>query len=217
VAYNQYICGYFRKKYLTTYRMQGKGLIKLFLVLLILVTVMQFLYMLPTQRVEADAEAYAMSYSESEQKIAKSRYLDSMSSEVIFSIPLLKKYTYSDLKKSQLALGLDLKGGYSAVMQVNVRKLLFELSFFRVHAGGVAHLVIDSASDLIDIKGYKGTFEKANYGYQAGIGIDAWKIRIDINYEGNLSKFGNHITIDDTPYSFKNSAARLILNAGFRF
>ncbi len=128
VAYNQYICGYFRKKYLTTYRMQGKGLIKLFLVLLILVTVMQFLYMLPTQRVEADAEAYAMSFSESEQKIAKSRYLDSMSSEVIFSIPLLKKYTYADLKKSQLALGLDLKGGYSAVMQVNVRKLLYELS-----------------------------------------------------------------------------------------
>lgn len=108
--------------------MQGKGLIKLFLILLVLVTIMQFLYMLPTQRVEADAEAYAQSFPKTEQKIAENRYLDSMSSEVIFSIPLLKKYTYADLKKSQLALGLDLKGGYSAVMQVNVRKLLLELS-----------------------------------------------------------------------------------------
>lgn len=93
----------------------------------------------------------------------------------------------------------------------------YKISFFRIHAGGVAHLIIDSASDLIDIKGYQSKFEKANYGYQAGIGIDAWKIRIDINYEGNLSKFGNHITVDDTPYSFNNAAARLILNAGFRF
>jgi len=108
--------------------MQGKGLIKLFLILLVLVTIMQFLYMLPTQRVEADAEAYAQSFPKMEQKVAENRYLDSMSSEVIFSIPLLKKYTYADLKKSQLALGLDLKGGYSAVMQVNVRKLLLELS-----------------------------------------------------------------------------------------
>ena len=108
--------------------MQGKGLIKLFLILLVIVTLLQFLYMLPTQRVEADAQAYSETFPKSEQKIAKSNYLDSMSSEVIFSIPLLKKYTYAELKKSQLALGLDLKGGYSAVMQVNVRNLLVELS-----------------------------------------------------------------------------------------
>ena len=93
----------------------------------------------------------------------------------------------------------------------------YKMGFFRIQGGGVAHLVIDSASDLIDIKGYEGKFKTATYGYQAGIGVDAWKLRIDFNYEGNLSKFGDHITVDDAEYSFSNSAARFILNVGFRF
>lgn len=93
----------------------------------------------------------------------------------------------------------------------------YKAGFFRIQGGGVAHLVIDSASDLIDINGYEGKFKTANYGYQAGIGVDAWKLRIDINYEGNLSKFGDHITVDGTEYSFNNTPARFILNVGFRF
>jgi len=116
--------------------MQGKGLIKVFLILLVVVTVVQFLYMLPTNRVEADAaehaEEMAASFTGDEQtvqyKMAKTQYLDSMSSEKIFSIPLLKDYTYEELKKTQLALGLDLKGGMSAVLQVDVKDLLYSLS-----------------------------------------------------------------------------------------
>lgn len=118
--------------------MQGKGLIKLFLVLLIIVTVVQFLYMIPTNRVEADAEAYSeevaarLTGSESDiydaKKLAKATYLDSMGEETIVSVPLLKDYTYDDLKQSQLALGLDLKGGMSAVLQVDVRQLIYQLS-----------------------------------------------------------------------------------------
>jgi SecD/SecF fusion protein len=51
-----------------------------------------------------------------------------MSSEVIFSIPLLKDFTYEELKSSQLNYGLDLKGGMSVILQVNLRDFLRTLA-----------------------------------------------------------------------------------------
>ncbi len=116
--------------------MQGKGLIKLVLILLILVSAMQFLFMIPTNKVEKNAKEYAEQIAakspEAERhnvfKAKRIAYLDSMSSENIFSIPLLKDYTYDELKGQQLAFGLDLKGGMSAVLQVKLKDLLIALS-----------------------------------------------------------------------------------------
>jgi len=117
--------------------MEGKGIVKLFLVLLLIVTVLQFFYMIPTRNVEKAAENYAnqaaAKYSDADEaafafKSAENAYLDSMSSEEIFSIPMLTTYTYSDLKGKQLAYGLDLKGGMSAVLQVDLKELLTNLA-----------------------------------------------------------------------------------------
>jgi len=117
--------------------MQVKGIVKIFLVLFTFVVVLQYLYILPTYRVEKDAEQYAKKIAQNApegediyevEKRARINYLDSMSSEKIFKIPLLKEYTYDELKKSQLALGLDLKGGMSVVLQVDLKEFLIALS-----------------------------------------------------------------------------------------
>lgn len=116
--------------------MQGKGIVKFFLVLLTIVTLVQFLYMVPTSNVEKKAAAYAeqVASTASEEdkyaarKAAQAEYLDSMSSEVILELPLLKDYTYEELKGLQLALGLDLKGGMSTVLQVDLKELIVQLS-----------------------------------------------------------------------------------------
>ena len=116
--------------------MQGKGLIKFFLVLLILVGIYQVFLMFPTQKAEQEADAYAEQFAANykgedvylAKKTARSNYIDSISGEQILSIPLLGSYTYSGLKSQQLSLGLDLKGGMSSVLQVNLRDLLTRLS-----------------------------------------------------------------------------------------
>lgn len=116
--------------------MQGKGLIKVFLVLISLVCLLQFYYFIPTNRVEKESDAYALTavggdeskIGSLEYKIARARFLDSISSEKIFSIPLIKSYTYSELKKQQLALGLDLKGGMSTVLEVDLEDFLKTLA-----------------------------------------------------------------------------------------
>ncbi len=123
--------------------MQVKGIVKLFLVLLVFVVLLQYLYIYPTWKVEKAADKYAQKVVSTAkdgedafelEKQAKNYYLDSMSSEVIFKIPLLADYTYDDLKKSQLALGLDLKGGMSAIMQVNLKDFFLTLSGYNKDA-----------------------------------------------------------------------------------
>ena len=101
-----------------------------------IVCFLQYLYLLPTNKVEkaADnfAETEAQKVPEADRdaafKAARTAFLDSMSTETVFSIPLLKDFTYQELKGQQLALGLDLKGGMSVVLQVNLRDFIYALS-----------------------------------------------------------------------------------------
>lgn len=117
--------------------MQGKNIVKFFLVILIVVCAIQYFFIYPTTVEERKADNYAKLVAEqyegpSDQdlieKEARTAYLDSISSEVIFKIPLIKDYTYEDLKSQQLALGLDLKGGMSVVLQVDLKEFLQTLS-----------------------------------------------------------------------------------------
>ena len=117
--------------------MQGKGIIKFFLILFAVVSAYQYMLIYPAWKVENQAEKYAeevrqrgtdQNEQDSLYREARIAYLDSMSSESIFRIPLFKSYTYEELKSQQLALGLDLKGGLSALLQVDVKSLLENLS-----------------------------------------------------------------------------------------
>jgi len=110
--------------------MQGKGVVKFFLVVMTIVTLVQYFFILPTQKVEKAADEYAQANSQdkTEFKMKRAEFLDSMSSEEVFKIPLLKSYTYQELKSQQLALGLDLKGGMSVVLQVDLRKFIRALA-----------------------------------------------------------------------------------------
>ena len=115
--------------------MQGKGLVRFFLILMTIVTLFQFLLTIPTTNVEKNAEAYALKAKAKAKgnkdaafKSARAAYLDSMSTEVVFDLKGLKKYTYQDLKGQQLAMGLDLKGGMSVVLQVDLEDFIRKLA-----------------------------------------------------------------------------------------
>jgi len=108
--------------------MQGKGIVKFFLAALAVVSILQFIYIIPTNKVEKTADNYAMERCANPEdnsclKKYKAAYLDSTSNDKIFSIPLLGSFTYQELKARQLNFGLDLKGGMSVLMQVDLRRL----------------------------------------------------------------------------------------------
>jgi SecD/SecF fusion protein len=116
--------------------MQAKGIIKFFLVLLLLVCASQFLYYIPTNKVENDADRYGKNLATAvapelkltTEKAGRLHFLDSMSSVQVFKSSILGNYTYQELKSKQLALGLDLKGGMSVLLQVDLKDFLNALS-----------------------------------------------------------------------------------------
>lgn len=117
--------------------MSEKGIVKFVLIALVAVCLFQFIFYIPTMKYERQADSYAIEKSAgiadldlryTEEKAARAYFLDSISSEKIFSIPMLKEYTYNDLKKQQLGLGLDLKGGMSSMLQIDLQDFMISIA-----------------------------------------------------------------------------------------
>lgn len=87
----------------------------------------------------------------------------------------------------------------------------------RLGVGPVASIVIKSKSELSDINQFDDKFKSATFGYQAGIGLDIWKLALDVKYEGNLSRMGDKVTIAGQNYSFDGRVSQWVFGAALFF
>ena len=93
----------------------------------------------------------------------------------------------------------------------------YRLGPLRLQGGPVAHVLINSSSELFDLEGYDQKFDETTWGYQAGVGLDIWRFIFDLKYEGNFNKFGDHINFFGDQYTFDKSPGRWIASVGFTF
>src|ERR1700722_5850815 len=120
--------------------MHLKGLVKFFTAALILISLYQLSLTLIVRNEEKKMRAQAMREAKAEDpnatgpaldKITDAHYqsiTDSMQSEVIFSVPVLKKYSYQEAKGEELSLGLDLQGGMNVTLEVSLDDLVRSMS-----------------------------------------------------------------------------------------
>ncbi len=110
--------------------MQNKGLIKLFAILFGLVSIYQLSYTFITNKIEGDAEKFALTKVSgdtgddlTEREAIAAKYLDSIGENPVFG------YTnYNEAKKKELNKGLDLKGGINVTLQISVKDILMGLA-----------------------------------------------------------------------------------------
>ena len=111
--------------------MQNKGLIRLFAILFGLVSLYQLSFTYFAGNVEDDAKDYAKKYvpSNDGKELARfeKKYLDSVGNTNIINLGF-SEYTYNDIRDKEMNLGLDLKGGINAILQVSVKDILRGLS-----------------------------------------------------------------------------------------
>jgi len=114
--------------------MQNKGLIKFLAWLFGLVCIFQLVLTFQFNRVESRADNYSTNLVDdteenfdTKRRDLKIKYLDSISNIPVFNI-LIADYTYDELKKKSMKLGLDLKGGINAILQISVKDILKSLS-----------------------------------------------------------------------------------------
>lgn len=120
--------------------MQLKGLVKVLTVALILISLYQLSFTLVVRNVEGKARSQARkevlaahpgAQEDELQDLIEARYekiTDSLQGENVFSIPLLKKYTYLEAKEQELNLGLDLQGGMNVTLEVSLDELVRSMS-----------------------------------------------------------------------------------------
>ena len=128
------------------------------------------------------------------------------SSKVTYSVKALKGSAIADTLKKETFNNLDFP------LMLGVK-----LSGIRLMAGPVGHLHLSSTSELSEIKSYSEKFNSLTWGYQAGIGADFGKIAIDIRYEGNFNKYGDHINIGNKSYSFDKKPSRFLVSMAIAF
>lgn len=92
-----------------------------------------------------------------------------------------------------------------------------KLGPLQLGAGPVGHVFLNSGSELFDINGYSQKFKEFKYGYQANAALVIGKLYIDVRYEGNSSRFGDHIEFFGNQYSFSKTPSRLIGSIGIAF
>ena len=111
--------------------MQNKGLIKVFAILFGLVSLYQLSFTFLANKVEDEANVYAeskVSDNDARKKANLERkYLDSVANKDIINLGIAQ-YSYNDVKDKEMNLGLDLKGGINAILQVSVKEVLKSLS-----------------------------------------------------------------------------------------
>lgn len=87
-------------------------------------------------------------------------------------------------------------------------------NFFRIQVGPTFSLLLnDDARDTRIFQEVKQNYHDATLGYQAGVGFDIWKFYLDFKYEGNLSKFGESISIGNEEFDtdFSNELFMVVL------
>ncbi|MDN3666352.1 protein translocase subunit SecDF [Algibacter miyuki] len=110
--------------------MQNKGLVKLFAVLFGLVSIYQLSFTFKAKQIETAAEEAAISkIAETEEdyrakrSIEETSYLEAIATDTVFNMGIAK-FTYNEVKQKAMNLGLDLKGGISATLQISIKDIL---------------------------------------------------------------------------------------------
>lgn len=138
-------------------------------------------------------------------------------------VKLATFYVQPELLFSSVGGTIDLNDPNSEDIKVNYNRvdipvlLGFKASAFRLNVGPVASFNVSTkdktASEVSDE--IKDQAKTATFGLQAGVGLDLWKLVIDLKYETGLGSVTDDITVNGTSYNFDQRTQQIILSVGF--
>lgn len=148
--------------------MQNKGLIRLFAILFGLVSLYQLSFTFFANKVEKEAKAYATSNISDKNDGRELARLEKKYTDSIANKKVIAGFTYDEIRDKEMNLGLDLKGGINAILQVSVKDILKGLSnesenpVFKQALANADETQKDSQDNYLDI--FYDEFEKASNG-----------------------------------------------------
>lgn len=97
-------------------------------------------------------------------------------------------------------------------------KFGIKLVKFRVQGGTILSRNLGGNTNINTIiADYKQAFNDLNVGWQAGIGLDVWKVTFDVRYEGDFGKYANHMQFFGEDIEFDDRERLLKFSLGWKF
>lgn len=93
----------------------------------------------------------------------------------------------------------------------------YKVGPLRLQAGPVGHAFLSSTSELEGLAEYDAVFDKFSFGYQAGVGLDLWRVLLDFKYQGGVRGVGDHLRFGGQDIDFSEQPGRLVIGVGLAF
>ena len=93
--------------------------------------------------------------------------------------------------------------------------LAYRLGALRIQAGPAAKFYITSSTEFVGIAEFSESYQKVDFGYQAGIGLDIWRFIVDLKYDGDIEKVGDHMSFGGQSIDFGTQAGRFLFSIGY--
>lgn len=89
---------------------------------------------------------------------------------------------------------------------------------FRIQGGAILTKNIGGNSNISDfVTDYQQAFQDLNVGWQAGVGLDIWKVTFDARYEGDFGNYANHMQFFGNDVEFDDRERQLKFSLGWKF
>ena len=141
-------------------------------------------------------------------------------------VSILGFFVQPELYYAQSSTEITLQEIGTATVSKKVNKLntlnipiLFGTKFgpLRVNAGPVATIILSNTNIVDNISGLDQDMDKANWGLQAGIGLDISMISLDARYETSISKLGSaYNTASGSKVNFGSRPQQFIFTLGLK-
>jgi len=130
--------------------------------------------------------------------------------EILFST---NKVEYEIQNGNDVFLGEETYANIDVPIMAGIK-----LGPLRAQAGPVARIFLGSDDKLANvIDDYQSDHDRLKIGYQAGIGLDLWRVALDLRYEGSLRHFGDNISVAGQNFGLDGKAGRVVATVGVAF
>lgn len=135
-------------------------------------------------------------------------------------IPVIGIYIQPEalLSKQSSSININSQKADLTFNQIDVPVMIgFKLGSLRVNAGPSFRFI--SSADLEvpgdPIEDVKEYYKNSTVGYQAGVGIDIWKLVFDLKYEGSLTEINEDLSTV-SPIEIDQRVSQIVFGVGFK-
>ncbi len=123
-------------------------------------------------------------------------------------------YEIQDFKTAQPVTELVTESYHNINVPINMG---FKFGPLRFQGGAIGSYHIGGKSQLEDYEGYTQEFKPLAVGWQAGIGLDIWKLNFDFRYEGDFGNYADHMQFFGNNVAFDDKEKQMKFAIGWTF